>query len=487
MTNISIKNSFGVLFGVAITVAISLGAFASVVHAQEDFQSYGNDFQSYGNDFQSYGNDFQPYANNFQSYGNDFQSYGNDFQPYYNDFQSYGNDFQPYYNDFQSYGNDFQSYGNDFQSYGNDFQPYANDFQPYGNDFQSYCDTCYTQGGVTYSNGAPSYSGGCGFSCSSGGGFGGGYGGGFGGGCNSCGGGSMPHYSASPFSISSAPVGRPYGTPYVPPVSASAPASQHQTQSQSNSSYNSNPNTNTNVNNGQPINITNTNVNNNTAPVAQALPQQIVQYVFPTQPTYQNLSCSITASPNSIRSGQNVYMGWSSTGATSAVLSNGVGAVAPSGSLSVHPGSSVSYVLTVYGSNGQSASCTTYVTVGNAAPYVSLSQIPYTGFDFGATGNAIYWAGLLSFALAIAYLAIYYKGGLAFATARPTTRSQVAQMHRDNKRAMSTTVVETASATPRTVLSNLPARDMRSSTADAMSIVTSSKADEMPRIIISRN
>jgi hypothetical protein len=169
------------------------------------------------------------------------------------------------------------------------------------------------------------------------------------------------------------------------------------------------------------------------------------------------------------------------------VLSNGIGAVATNGSLSIHPGSSTAYVLTVYGANGQSASCTTYIAVNTAAPYVSLSQIPYTGFDFGPIGNAIYWAGLLSFSLAIAYLAIYYRGGLAFATARPTTRSQVAQMHRDNKRTASTSIVaETVSETPRTVLDNLPTRDVRSSTTDTMSIVTSSKADEMPRIVISR-
>ena len=46
-------------------------------------------------------------------------------------------------------------------------------------------------------------------------------------------------------------------------------------------------------------------------------------------------------------------------------------------------------------------------------PYVALSQIPYTGFDFGAAGNAIYWGALLSFALASGYLVLYYKGGAA--------------------------------------------------------------------------
>ncbi|HEY4522651.1 MAG TPA: hypothetical protein VJH91_03405 [Candidatus Paceibacterota bacterium] len=56
------------------------------------------------------------------------------------------------------------------------------------------------------------------------------------------------------------------------------------------------------------------------------------------------------------------------------------------------------------------------------APYVSLNQIPYTGLDFGILGNAIYWMSLLAFAIAGAYLAIYYKGG-AFALASSTVSS----------------------------------------------------------------
>src|SRR3989338_6239052 len=48
-----------------------------------------------------------------------------------------------------------------------------------------------------------------------------------------------------------------------------------------------------------------------------------------------------------------------------------------------------------------------------AQPYVALSQIPYTGFDFGAAGNSIYSGALLSFALASSYLVLFYKGGAA--------------------------------------------------------------------------
>ena len=41
------------------------------------------------------------------------------------------------------------------------------------------------------------------------------------------------------------------------------------------------------------------------------------------------------------------------------------------------------------------------------APKVRLTQIPYTGFDFGPVGNTVYWLGLILFALSASYLLIY--------------------------------------------------------------------------------
>ena len=55
------------------------------------------------------------------------------------------------------------------------------------------------------------------------------------------------------------------------------------------------------------------------------------------------------------------------------------------------------------------------------APYVALTQIPYTGFDYGPIGNTLYWLGLLSFAVAGAYLVVYYRGG-AFSLATAMIR-----------------------------------------------------------------
>ncbi len=55
----------------------------------------------------------------------------------------------------------------------------------------------------------------------------------------------------------------------------------------------------------------------------------------------------------------------------------------------------------------------TYPTYTQPAPYVALSQIPYTGFDYGPFGNSLYWIMLASIAVGGAYLLVYYRGGVA--------------------------------------------------------------------------
>ena len=313
---------------------------------------------------------------------------------------------------------------------------------------------------------------------------------------------ATPHYS---YSI--APVGRPYGTPA--PVTTSAPASQH--QQQSNTSYNSNPNTNTNTNtqNQAPINITNTNINNVPAPVYQAPVQQVVQYTLP----YSMPTCTISVSNSYYNSYNNnpVTLTWSSTNAYSAMISPNVGTVNPSGSTTVNPtGGTTIYTMTVHGQGGsgtcqtqviyQQQPVTTHVPPAHT-PYVSLSQIPYTGFDFGPVGNAIYWAGLLSFALAAAYLAIYYKGGLALAGAsvgnrrRPVKYEHIVASNDEVVTAEPTAPIATTQSvngahshtTHQAVFANLPTRgEHRNATADNMAIAQPATTDEMPRIIITR-
>ena len=134
-------------------------------------------------------------------------------------------------------------------------------------------------------------------------------------------------------------------------------------------------------------------------------------------PPYQNLYCTITAYPTSIQNGASSILSWTSYGAISAWLSDGLGNATLNGTVSVRPESSRTYTLTVRSTTGQTNTCATTVNVSGYYPYVSLTQIPYTGLDLGPIGNALYWLSLLSFAAAGAYLLVYYKGNaLTFAT-----------------------------------------------------------------------
>ena len=44
----------------------------------------------------------------------------------------------------------------------------------------------------------------------------------------------------------------------------------------------------------------------------------------------------------------------------------------------------------------------------NTVTQVALTQVPYTGFDFGPVGNAVYWTSLTIVSLALAYIVIFY-------------------------------------------------------------------------------
>ena len=251
--------------------------------------------------------------------------------------------------------------------------------------------------------------------------------------------------------------------------------------------------------------------NVNTQPV-----QYPVQYVQPVyqqpvyqQPVYQQPQpyCSITISnSNNYAYGQNsnqlVTLTWSSNYATSAYISPNVGSVSSYGSMTVYPVNNQMYTMTVYGQGG-TATCSTPVHYAapivynnpTPTPYVSLSQIPYTGLDFGPLGNALYWLSLVSFAGAAAYLVLYFKGGvLAFGGMNKRSNYAVAmpkiQMPVASTPVVRAVVVEEKKA--ELVLSPiqptpiaLPVATMHKSTIDSMN-VKFSKAGEAPRIIITR-
>lgn len=289
-----------------------------------------------------------------------------------------------------------------------------------------------------------------------------GYGGSFGGGsvgCYWCGGGTtFKPAPVTPVSVSN---------PKYPSVPVSS-GSQNQTQSQ----VSNNTNNNTNVN-----------VNNNTAvAVAQVQigSQQTPSYPsYPNYPTYPAPYCTIyQAQYGSYGYNSNqVYLSWTSSNASSAYLS-GYGSVSVNGSKTVYSSYAQTFTLTVYGYNGQQATCQTTVNhyVAPTTPYVSLTQIPYTGFDFGPFGNAMYWVGLAMIALGGAYLAVYRIPALAFSGS--TQKRSFAPIVAP--KAPILVEKEAAEAKVAPIVASL----RKAGTTDAMAIVQSKGS--MPKIIIER-
>ena len=128
------------------------------------------------------------------------------------------------------------------------------------------------------------------------------------------------------------------------------------------------------------------------------------------------------------------------------------------------------------------------------SPYVTLSQIPYTGYDFGTVGNAIYWGALLAFAGAAAYLLFYFRGGaFNLATAFGGRRTGIRPMNFIEKEYVpaqtpTTQVADEVAEVVEPVLSpiqNLPIVESRRGTFDSMNIVHGS-GNEAPRLVIAR-
>jgi hypothetical protein len=165
-------------------------------------------------------------------------------------------------------------------------------------------------------------------------------------------------------------------------------------------------------------------------------------------------TCSISTMRTS---GANPYdnrvtISWWSSNATSAYLSN-YGSVNTSGSQTLSGAHYSSYTLTVTGPGG-STTCSasspyydsgtkhhgkysheyghggylsnptfnypihSYPYVSGAVyptlptyQYVTLTQMPYTGFDLGVVGNSLYWLGMILIAAAGAYLIVYSHSG----------------------------------------------------------------------------
>ena len=96
---------------------------------------------------------------------------------------------------------------------------------------------------------------------------------------------------------------------------------------------------------------------------------------------------SLSASPTSVERGQSVTLRWSSTNATSASITPGIGTVPTSGSRRISPTRTTTYRITVRGADGQTASASTTVTV--TEPPASLAPADQDAFNEVVVGKRI--------------------------------------------------------------------------------------------------
>lgn len=154
-------------------------------------------------------------------------------------------------------------------------------------------------------------------------------------------------------------------------------------------------------------------------------------------------SCTLSVSRSQIRTGESVTVSWTSTNATEGFISGGVGSTSPVSagtSIDIFPPDDTTYTGTFKGPQG-TVSCSVFVDVqtggggcqGNCgggglnqpnvvmfqkpgdAPlaFVSLSQIPYTGFSAGPALTAIFWFAVMMLAALSTYF-VMGRGGLQF-------------------------------------------------------------------------
>jgi hypothetical protein len=160
-------------------------------------------------------------------------------------------------------------------------------------------------------------------------------------------------------------------------------------------------------------------------------------------------ACTLSASPAQVGSvGDSSTLSWTTSGAVSFVIDNGIGTSTPTsgGSTTTPPiNADTTFTGTATDASGATAVCTATVTIpsggggggctgsccsggcggggGGGGPqillsslphtpsqplaYLYLSQIPYTGLDLGPVGTVLYWLGLIAWCLAAAYLILF--------------------------------------------------------------------------------
>jgi len=202
--------------------------------------------------------------------------------------------------------------------------------------------------------------------------------------------------------------------------------------------------------------------------------------------TYNPPSCWINISNYGYGQGgqyqynQPATLSWGSNNATTAFISPLIGSVQTYGSRTVYTDGYVMYTMTVYNTQGQSATCQTQTQVIPPPPIyppqITLTQIPYTGFDLGTVGMTLYYGAILAFALATAYLAVYYLP--MFASLKARVPAPVMEAPMVFAKSVATSISNRVPSETKQALGSL--------TKDAMAILRSENGSA-PRIVITRS
>lgn len=146
--------------------------------------------------------------------------------------------------------------------------------------------------------------------------------------------------------------------------------------------------------------------------------------------------CSLSVSPTNITTGEQVTLSWSSLNVSEGTVNGNVGEVSPvgGGSVDLFPSDDFEYVGTFTGDFG-TTTCSATVTVSTGGctscggggfdqpttllfkkpgeqplAFVSLSQVPYTGFEAGPMLTALFWFAVILWSMGITYVVLGRKG-----------------------------------------------------------------------------